>query len=54
MLGEQFRNVNIVPEVITAMRAQAQTLWPERRDSLETLEESENKGGRAAGEMKSF
>lgn len=28
MLGEQFRNVSIVPQVITVMRAEAQTPWP--------------------------
>jgi len=29
--GEQFRNVNIVPQVITVTRAEVQNPWPERR-----------------------
>lgn len=28
MLGEQFRNVNIVPQVITVLRAEGQIPWP--------------------------
>lgn len=40
MLGEQFRNVNIVPQVIAVMKAEAQAPWPKRRDSLDTLKKA--------------
>lgn len=54
MLGEQFRNVNIVPQVITVMRVEAQTPWAWEKRQPGHAGRKLKQLWRAADEIESF